>query len=299
MGLRRRPKGAPEGETWRVGKLRAQIAEATRLRGLVRNPDLVAVEIERHRRRTLIGLWFFLALGLVFTTAGVQRFLAGGTTSADPLWWAAWTVEPMFAGLLIVLLNFEALILSHGIDLDHAWWSRLKRVLLAATLFMNVIPQLVPLVTNWEAFNPGSALVHAIIPVIVYGLAEVIPVIQARARQAVLNGYAEADRHQPDPEPAPPEPDSEPEPEPTPARAPTAPAAPEPLVAPEPPAAVRTVQRGPKLPPQVAQMIDNARAQALREGREFTAADVQAVVRLPDDIAAQVAGSTTNGHAVA
>ncbi|SDY71744.1 hypothetical protein SAMN05216215_103358 [Saccharopolyspora shandongensis] len=301
MRLRRRPKGAPEGETRRVGKLRAQIAEATRLRGLVRNPDLTAVEIERHRRRTLIGLWFFLALGLVFTTAGVQRFLAGNATPADPIWWAAWTVEPMFAGLLIVLLNFEALILSHGIDLEHAWWTRLKQVLLAATLFMNVIPQLVPLVTNWTEFNPGSALVHAIIPVIVYGLAEVIPVIQARARQAILNGYAEADRHQPDPEPAPPAtPEATPKPdsEPTPAPKPEPLATAEQPVAPEPPAVVKTVQRGPKLPPQMIQAIDNARTQALREGREFTAADVQAVVRLPDDIAAQVAGSTTNGHAV-
>lgn len=128
------PEGQTEGETRRVSKLRKQIAEATRLRGLTRNPDLHAVEIETRRRRTLLGLWFFLALGLVFTTAGVQRFLAGDVPRTDPLWWAAWTVEPMFAGLLIVLMNFEALILSYGIEPDHEWWSRLKRILLASTL---------------------------------------------------------------------------------------------------------------------------------------------------------------------
>ncbi|MER7012045.1 hypothetical protein ABT324_11535 [Saccharopolyspora sp. NPDC000359] len=290
--------GPEAGETKRVQRLRDQIAEASQLRGLVRNPDLVAVEIERRRRRTLTGLWFFLSLGLAFTTAGVQRFLAGDTTLADPLWWAAWTVEPMFAGLLIVLLNFEAVILSHGIEADHPWWSRLKHVLLASTLFMNVIPQLVPLLTDWRSFNPGSALVHAIIPVIVYALAEVIPVIQARAREAVLNGYAEADKHQPapapepGPEPAPSTPAPTPEPEPVPEA--------EPELAPAPPAAVTAVKRGPKLPPQMIQAIDTAHAHALREGREFTAADVQKVVKLPDDMAAQVATSyRTNGHTVA
>ncbi|MGW1678054.1 hypothetical protein, partial [Saccharopolyspora sp. NPDC002376] len=234
------------------------------------------------------------------TTAGVQRFLAGGTTPADPLWWAAWTVEPMFAGLLIVLLNFEAVILSYGVEPDHAWWTRLKHVLLASTLFMNVIPQLMPLFTDWAGFNPGSALVHAIIPVIVYALAEVIPVIQARARQAVMNGYAEADRHQPAPEPAKPAPEPEPvpaapAPEPTPKPTPE----PTPPAAPEPTTVVKAVKQGPKLPPQMIQAIDNAHARALSEGREFTAADVQKVVKLPGDMATQVAASyTTNGHAV-
>lgn len=290
--------GAEAGETRRVARLREQIAEATRLRGLVRNPDLVAVEIERRRRRTLTELWLFLALGLAFTTAGVQKFLAGDTTPADPLWWAAWCVEPMFAGLLIVILNFEAVILSHGIDPDHPWWTRLKQVLLASTLFMNVIPQLVPLLDGLQWFNPGSALVHAIIPVIVYALAEVIPVIQARAREAVLNSYAEADRHDPGPvsEPAP-EPCPEPQHAP-PAPAPETQAEPEPSSA--PPTVTTAVKRGPKLPPQMVQAIDNAHARALAEGREFTAADVQKVVKIPDDMATQVAaGYRTNGHAVA
>ncbi|MGW1677825.1 hypothetical protein, partial [Saccharopolyspora sp. NPDC002376] len=237
------------------------------------------------------------------TTAGVQRFLAGGTTPADPLWWAAWTVEPMFAGLLIVLLNFEAVILSYGVEPDHAWWTRLKQVLLASTLFMNVIPQLMPLFTDWAGFNPGSALVHAIIPVIVYALAEVIPVIQARARQAVLNGYAEADQHQPAPELAEPVPEPGPEPvpaAPAPAPAPEPEPEPEPEpTPPEPPAVVKAVKRGPKLPPRMIQAIDNAHAQALNEGREFTATDVQRVVKLPDDMATQVAASyITNGHAM-
>ena len=198
MGRTERGEVAEEaGRTRRVRRLGRRISEARRLRGLVRDPDLQAVELERRGRRTLFGLWFFLALGLVYTTEGVHAFLAEGTTPADPLWWAAWVVEPMFAGLLITLLTFESVILSHGVAPDHRWWSRLKRVLLGSTLVMNVLPQLAPLLRGqWERFNFGSLVVHAIIPVIVYGIAEVIPVIQARQREIVFKVYEQADQYE-------------------------------------------------------------------------------------------------------
>ena len=275
-------EGTATGETRRVSKLRDQIAEATRLRGLVRNPDLRAVEIERHRRRTLAGLWFFLALGLCYTTTGVQQFLAGPATSADPAWWAAWTVEPMFAGLLIMLLNFEALILSYDIDPDHPWWRRLKRILLASTLGMNVIPQLAPLVGLGGTFNPASALVHALIPLIVYGLAEVIPVIQARARQAIHHVHTQTEITA-SASPTPPEPEPQPaaEPEPTSAAASTS-------------TAPRTSTR---LPAATVAQLQTARDEAQQQGRAFQPADVQAVIKVPEAMATDLAAEfTTNGY---
>ncbi|CAM3167405.1 hypothetical protein SAXI111661_21055 [Saccharomonospora xinjiangensis] len=275
----------PSGRTRRVRKLGKRISEARRLRGLVRDPDLQAVELERRGRKTLAGLWFFLALGLVYTTEGVHAFLSEGTTPADPLWWAAWTVEPMFAGLLITLLNFESVILSHGVEPNHRWWSRLKHVLLASTLAMNVIPQVAPLLRGeWERFNLGSLAVHAIIPVIVYGIAEVIPVIQARQREIVLAVYAEADRHEAEP-PAP-EPERQPVPsEPEPAREPKlAPVSTEQPASPPPaPKASRV-----RLPGTVLQQLTQAIEQARREGRRPTVDDVQAVVRLPHAMAERV-----------
>ena len=288
---------AATGETRRVSKLRDQIAEATRLRGLVRNPDLRAVEIERHRRRTLAGLWFFLALGLCYTTTGVQQFLAGSATSADPAWWAAWTVEPMFAGLLIMLLNFEALILSYDIDPDHPWWTRLKRILLASTLGMNVIPQLAPLVGLGGTFNPASALVHALIPLIVYGLAEVIPVIQARARQAIHHVHTQTE-NLPQPEP---EPEPQPTAEPAPAPAPD----PEPgsEVEPEPTSAAASTSTTPRtstrLPAATVAQLQTARDEAQQQGRAFQPADVQAVIKVPEAMATDLAAEfTTNGHRI-
>lgn len=272
------------GQTRRVERLGAQIAESKRLRPLSLDPDLIAVSMERTRRRTVAGLWFFLALGLSFTTTGVQAFLAGDATAADPVWWAGWTVEPMFAGLLILLLNFEAVILAHGIAPDHRWWTRIKRVLLSATLFMNVVPQLDP-----ERFQLGSLAVHLIIPVIVYGLAEVIPVIQARARQVVMQGYADAAGQLADHDeqgstsrpPAPPEP--------------TAPAASTPVPAetngsaPAP----APVQQAPRLPTHVMEALRRSRDQAVRAGREFAPVDVQRVINVGDATAEAIHADLT------
>ncbi|TLW92099.1 hypothetical protein FFT09_14555 [Saccharomonospora piscinae] len=290
------------GRTRRVRKLGQRISEARRLRGLVRDPDLQAVEMERRGRRTLLGLWFFLALGLVYTTEGVHAFLSAGTTPADTLWWAAWTVEPMFAGLLITLLNFESVILAHGVAPDHRWWSRLKHVLLSSTLAMNVLPQLEPLAQGrWERFNLGSLAVHAIIPVIVYGIAEVIPVIQARQREIVLNVYAQADKHDTnhttpeEPEPAQPEPP-----------APAAPAAPAPEPAkPEPRPEPASPRKAPavlgKLPGSLRDTVTALAASAHQEGRPVTAQAITQRVALPEAMVTALVdelNTTVNGHPV-
>lgn len=273
------------GQTRRVERLGARIAESKRLRPLSLDPDLIAVSMERTRRRTVAGLWFFLALGLSFTTTGVQAFLAGDATAADPVWWAAWTVEPMFAGLLILLLNFEAVILAHGVEPDHRWWTRIKRVLLSATLFMNVVPQLDP-----ERFALGSLAVHLIIPVVVYGLAEVIPVIQARARQVVIQGYADAAAHLADndeqqtaAQQPPPADDCEP------SRTELPSAEIDLVNAPgrEP------VQRAPRLPAHVVEALRRSRDQAVNAGREFAPADVQRVINVGDTAAAAIHADLT------
>ncbi|WP_207630570.1 MULTISPECIES: hypothetical protein [unclassified Actinopolyspora] len=309
------------GRTRRVSDLERRIAESRHLRSLVRDPDLVAVRMDTSRKRTLAGLWTFLALGLVFTTTGVQQFLAGDRVISDPMWWAAWCVEPMFAGLLIVLLNFEAVILSHGITPDHAWWTRLKHTLLASTLAMNVIPQLAPL-TGDGAFNLGSLAVHAIIPIIVYGLAEVIPVIQARARQVIHHSYDTTDHHTPtEPEPSPegtepsPVPDSD-----TPEPSETAPeesaesaaveladktSGSEPSESDSEPGPARLAPVRPssvRLPESVLNTLTTAREEAYSSGRSLSATDIQRLTKLPERTSAQLAEELavpdTNGHAM-
>ncbi len=90
--------------------------------------------------------------------------------------------------------------------------------------------------------------------------------------------------------------------------------APEPEPVPEPPPATpervvdtptteipKVINKGPKLPPSMAQAVQAAYTRARNEGRELTADDVHAVIKVPADMAAQIVASysTTNGHALA
>ncbi|MEJ2854888.1 MULTISPECIES: hypothetical protein [unclassified Saccharothrix] len=257
------------GVTKRVVGLRRKKAESAQLRGLVDDPDMVAVRIEAQRRAITRGMWFFLALGLGFTTAGVQDFLAGHLTVRDPLWWAAWLAEPMLAGILIMLLVFESEILHRGIPVDSRWVERLKRTLLGSTLFMNLWPT-----TPWAAqrFEFGNFAVHLIVPLVVFMVAEVMPVIQQRMNQAITNAYRNANT----------------------TTAP--PAAPRP-VAPAPPAALATETRL-RLPEPIRDAVKAKADQAAAEGRALTVEDVRAAARVPADLAERIVAEVhaRNGH---
>ncbi|MEB3370223.1 DUF2637 domain-containing protein [Saccharopolyspora mangrovi] len=80
------------------------------------------------------------------------------------------------------------------------------------------------------------------------------------------------------------------------------PAPPTPPVADKPTTEIpKVVSRGPKLPPPMLKAVQAAYTRARNEGREFTADDVHAVIKVPADKAEQIAASysTTNGHALA
>ncbi|MCS7476385.1 hypothetical protein ACFFQW_04425 [Umezawaea endophytica] len=258
------------GVTKRVVDLRRKKAESSQLRGLVDDPDMLAVRIEGQRRTITRGMWFFLTLGLGFTTAGVQDFLAGHRPITDPLWWAAWLAEPMLAGILIMLLVFESEVLSHGLAVDDVWVRRLKRTLLTSTLFMNVWPALAPIWGTGKAFEFGNLAIHLIVPLVVFMVAEVMPVIQQRMNEAILKAYRAAKTTPPRPE--------------------LAPATP-------PPALVTATRL--KLPESLTSAIKAKAAEVASEGRTLTVDDVRATVRVSADMAEQIVREvhTNNGHA--
>lgn len=127
-----------QGETRAVRRLRARLAESRQLHGLSSDPLMHAVRLERFRVSVTRSMWFFLTLGLAFTTTGVHEFLAGHLTPAAVLWWGAWLVEPALAGVLVTLLRWEAEMLSRGLAVDAAPVTWLKRLLLGTTLVTNV-----------------------------------------------------------------------------------------------------------------------------------------------------------------
>jgi hypothetical protein len=228
-------------------------------------------------------MWFFLALGLAFTTAGVQDFLAGHRERTDPLWWAAWLAEPMLAGILIMLLMFEAEILSRGLTITDVWVGRLKKVLLSSTLVMNVWPAVAPWLTGNERFDGGNLAIHVIVPVVVFGVAEVMPVIQHKFNEAITRAYRDAAH------------DTRPAAPPAPIAQPATPT----VEAPSPrPAALATANRV-KLPAPILDQVKAKAAELAGEGRELTADDVRTVVRVTPEMAAQIAAEVQqrNGHA--
>lgn len=168
-------------ETRAVRRLRAQLDEAQDIHQLTTNPLLGAVRADRFRVSVTRSMWFFMTCGLGFTATGVQAFLAGHLGPADPMWWGAWLVEPAFAGILITLLRWEAEMLAHGLAVDDSPVKWLKRVLLGATLITNVWSSLRP--PDGEV-NAGMVFLHLVIPLVVFLLAEVMPVIQQRCNSA-------------------------------------------------------------------------------------------------------------------
>jgi hypothetical protein len=257
-------------ETRSVRKLRARLDESHQLHALTIDPLLGAVRAEKFRTSVTRCMWFFLAVGLGFTTTGVHAFLAGKLTPADPLWWGAWLVEPALAGILITLLRWEAEMLSAGLDVEHKAVKRLKHLLLAATLITNVWSSVRPAT---GPVNAGNVFLHVVIPAVVYLIAEVMPVITHRCNQARDNALA-----------------STPVPVATPA-APTMqrpePAPPVTAASPAPAPVVITPARL-RLPAPMLAALD-AKTQAVRaQGRELTAQDVQDAVKVPPDYAARI-----------
>ncbi|MFC0071955.1 hypothetical protein ACFFQW_49795, partial [Umezawaea endophytica] len=223
---------------------------------------------DRFRISVTRSMWLFLAIGLGFTTTGVQAFLAGKLTPADPLWWGAWLVEPALAGILITLLRWEAEMLSAGLDVEHKAVKRLKHVLLSATLITNVWSSLRPATGT---VNAGNVFLHLVVPAVVYLIAEVMPVITHRCNQARDNALA---AHQA-PAAAPP---AHPE---------VTAASPAPVAAVEP-AAVVTAQARLRLPAQMVAALDAKTQDVRAQGRELTAQDVQDAVKVPADYAARI-----------
>ncbi|MEU5153158.1 hypothetical protein [Glycomyces sp. NPDC021274] len=283
-----------EEEAKKVAKLRKKVGEARQVHRIADDPYLKIVELDRFRASITGSLWFFLAVGLGYTTVGVHDFIAEGLHVSDPMWWGAWAVEPALAGMLITVLRWEAAMLMRGIAIDSNWVSFTKWALLGSTLAMNVLSSL--------DGTTVEKVLHVAFPGLVFCLAEVMPVVQDRFAQArakvlaqiaALNAEAEQQAAREVPAKPTPAPVSSPvtvadfETDFDRSPAPPSPGLP-PVAAstsPTPPATVRP----PKLPAPMLQQLETRAAALADAGRAITAADVQAVINLPAAMAEQAA----------
>ncbi|MCC3765196.1 hypothetical protein K3N28_19240 [Glycomyces sp. TRM65418] len=280
-----------EEEAKKVAKLRKKVGEARQVHRIADDPYLKVVELDRFRASISGALWFFLSVGLAYTTVGVHDFIAEGLHVADPMWWGAWAVEPALAGMLITVLRWEAAMLMRGIRIESGWVTFTKWVLLGSTLIMNVLSSL-----------DGSTVekfLHVAFPGLVFCLAEVMPVVQdrfAKARAKILAEIAQVDAQdreteQRTDEASPPSTGTDLHTEfaaHASTLAPPSPGLPPLSVSPPqhtPPATVRP----PKLPAPMLKAIEDKAAEVANAGRAMTAADVQAVAKLPAGMAEQAA----------
>lgn len=298
-----------EEEAKKVVKLRKKVGEARQVHAIADDPYLKVVELDRFRASITGSLWFFLAVGLAYTTVGVHDFIAEGLTIADPMWWGAWAVEPALAGMLITVLRWEAAMLMRGIAIESNWVTFTKWTLLGSTLAMNVLSSL--------DGTTVEKVLHVAFPGLVFCLAEVMPVVQDRFAQARAKVLAEiaalttaaeqqaerkvVETKQAAPRPAPASSpvtvadfaadfDRSPAP-PSPGLPPVAATTP----APTPPATVRP----PKLPAAMLKAIEDKAAEVTATGRAMTTADVQQVAKLPAAMAEQAAKYYAAAHAPA
>ncbi|SDD49382.1 hypothetical protein [Glycomyces harbinensis] len=290
-----------EDEAKKIVKLRKKVGEARQVHAIADDPYLKIVELDRFRSSITGSLWFFLSVGLGYTTVGVHDFIAEGLTISDPMWWGAWAVEPALAGMLITVLRWEAAMLMRGIPIESKWVSSTKWALLGSTLAMNVLSSL--------DGTTVEKVLHVAFPALVFCLAEIMPVVQDRFTQARVKVLAqiaalnaEAEQRAARQMPAKPAPVSSPvtvadfEADFDRAPAPPSPGLP-PVAAstsePTPPAHLPR----PKLPASMAHTIETRAAELAAAGRTITAADVQALIKVPAAMAEQTAKYYAAAHA--
>ena len=306
MGKNDVPKeGATESR--QVRKLRKELAVSRQVHGLAGDPIMDVVRLDRLRVSITRTIWAGLAIGSAFTTTGVQDFLAGDRQRSDPLWWGCWGVEPALVVLLITVLRWEAEMLTRGIKIASGWVNALKWTLLGSTVVMNVVPALWP---RRGSTSAGMVFAHLMVPLIVFMIAEVMPVVQARfaeARARLLRTIDTAATTGAPATSAPSAPASSVVPviadperpapvEPVPSSVSAVQAGPDPVVsAPQPPAPsvdLSGLGLGP-LEPRVREAVSELRA----EGRPVTAELVASMTRLPLVLAGRVAERVpVNGH---
>ncbi|WP_327086678.1 hypothetical protein OIE66_30700 [Nonomuraea sp. NBC_01738] len=201
--------GAEPGETDRVRKLRAEVAEAhlladlqaddapllldtskvrkrrkaaqqaARLHALDQDPEMRAWQAARMRRLLVSGAMVVLALSLAWSTAGVQQFAAEGAPAWSPAWMFAWLVEPFMSLALLVVVGARAYMGTRGQPISNRTLTRIEALFLALTFGMNAWPHLPWSLPDGEAFTVGGVVLHIIGPTVAVAIVTALPIILA------------------------------------------------------------------------------------------------------------------------
>jgi len=196
----------PAGDTRRVRKLRAEVAEshqladlqdddtpllldspkvrrrrkagheAKRLHELDQDPETRAWQAARMRRLLVAAAMVSLALALGWSTAGVQGFAAEGAVAWSARWCFAWCVEPFMSLALLTVVGAKAYMGTRGQPIESTTLKWVEGLFLTLTLGMNAWPHLPGVAREWSF---SRLVLHVLGPVVAVAIVTALPIILA------------------------------------------------------------------------------------------------------------------------
>ncbi|MEV0758015.1 hypothetical protein [Streptosporangium sp. NPDC050280] len=163
-------------DTAKVRKRRKQAREAARLHELGQDPAMRAWQAARMRRLLVVAAMVSLTLALAWSTAGVQTFAADGAPAWSPSWVFAWLVEPFMSLALLVVVGARAYLGTRGQPINSPTLVRIEWLFLALTLGMNAWPYLPGVAAE---FSISRLVLHILGPVIAVAIVTALPIILA------------------------------------------------------------------------------------------------------------------------
>jgi hypothetical protein len=157
----------------RARRRRRAMAQAARLHALGQDPAALAWRAARWRRNLTVLAMTALLLALGWSSAGVQHFAANGAAAGSAAWWLAWLVEPLVSLALLCVVGARAFFASRGQPLKDATLTRVEVLFLSLTVTMNVWPYL-PWVAG-QGYTFSGLLVHTVGPVVAVAVVRALP----------------------------------------------------------------------------------------------------------------------------
>lgn len=163
-------------DTAKVRKRRRAAHEAARLHELAQDPAMRAWQAARMRRLLVTTAMVSLTLALAWSTAGVQRFAAAGAEAWTPMWVFAWLVEPFMSLALLTVVGAKAYMGTRGQPIQSSTLDRTEWLFLGLTLGMNAWPYLPGIAPN---FSFSRLVLHILGPIVAVAIVRALPIILA------------------------------------------------------------------------------------------------------------------------
>ena len=161
-------------DTDKVRRRRKAAHEAARLHTLAQDPMMRAWQAARMRKVLVTTAIVSLALALGWSTAGVQHFAAEGAAAWSARWCFAWLVEPFMSLALLTVVGAKAFTGTRGQPIESTKLTNIEFGFLALTLGMNAWPHLPGVATT---FTVSGLVLHLLGPVVAVAIVAALPII--------------------------------------------------------------------------------------------------------------------------